>query len=157
MRFQQEEARGIPSAKRLRDEAEETRDEDRTVRLEYRAFVALTQLSDAEQAAIKERVAALAELPPSEWSARVVRRPNVLAPYYVLPVEPSLRVVFSARAGHVPVVEEILRHDPSVQYANFLGAEKSIHTLISLLKCSTPARPTRRLRNSRHCFSRIPS
>ncbi len=88
--------------------------------LEYRAFIAFSQLSDAEQAALKERLESLANLPPSEWPARVVRRPGMLEPFYVLPVEPSLRVVFSARAGHVPVVEDIYRHDPSLQYANSL-------------------------------------
>jgi hypothetical protein len=69
---------------------------------------------------VKERVEALADLLPSEWPARVIRRPSMLEPYYVLPVDPNLRIVFSARAGHVPEVEDLLRHDPSVQYANFL-------------------------------------
>ncbi len=39
-------------------------------RLHYRAFVVLSQLPEADQAAIRERLASIANLPPSEWPAR---------------------------------------------------------------------------------------
>jgi hypothetical protein len=86
--------------------------------LEYLAFIAFHQLSEAEQAAVKERLEALANLPPSEWPGRVIRRPNVLDPYYEVPIDASLRALFSARAGHKPVVEAIDYVDRLLQYAN---------------------------------------
>ena len=41
-----------------------------------RAFIALGQFPDAEQAAVLARLEALSDLPPSDWPARVVRRPG---------------------------------------------------------------------------------
>ncbi len=38
--------------------------------LHYRAFNALSQLPEADQAAIRARLETLADLPPSEWPAR---------------------------------------------------------------------------------------
>ena len=86
--------------------------------LEYRAFVAFSQLSAAEQAAVKERLEALASLPPSEWPARIIRRPHVLYPFYEIPIDADLRVLISARAGHHPVVEDIAYLEALLQYAN---------------------------------------
>lgn len=86
-------------------------------RLHYRAFVALSQLPDGDQAAIRARLASLAGLPPSEWPARVIRRPDVAEPLYLIPVEGGWRVLISAPAGQDPEVVDIVHHETLRQFA----------------------------------------
>jgi hypothetical protein len=86
-------------------------------RLHYRAFVALSQLSEADQVAIRARLASLANLPPSEWPARVIRRPDVAEPLYMIPVDGGWRVLISAPAGEDPEVVDIVHHETLRQFA----------------------------------------
>jgi hypothetical protein len=79
--------------------------------LHYRAFFALTQLSEADQAAIRAQLENLAKLPPSEWPARVVRRPEVTDTLYVIPVDGGWRIMILARPGQTPEVADIVHHE----------------------------------------------
>jgi hypothetical protein len=79
--------------------------------LHYRAFNALYQLPEADQAAIRARLETLANLPPSEWPARVVRRPEVTDTLYVIPVDGGWRIMILARAGQTPEVADIVHHE----------------------------------------------
>jgi hypothetical protein len=86
-------------------------------RLHYRAFVALSQLPEVDQAAIRARLASLADLPPSEWPARVIRRQDVAEPLYMIPVDGGWRVLISAPAGQDPEVVDIVHHETLRQFA----------------------------------------
>jgi hypothetical protein len=86
-------------------------------RLHYRAFIALSQLPEADQAAIRARLETLAKLPPSEWPARVVRRPEVTDTLYVIPVDGGWRIMIRARAGDTPEVADIVHHEALQQFA----------------------------------------
>src|SRR5437588_9982286 len=77
-------------------------------RLHYRAFIALSQLSEADQAAVRARLATLAKLPPSEWPARVVRRPDVAEPLYLVSVDGGWRILIFAPAGQDPEAVDIV-------------------------------------------------
>jgi hypothetical protein len=79
--------------------------------LHYRAFNALSQLPEADQAAIRVRLETLAKLPPSEWPARVVRRPGVTETLYVIPIDGGWRILISARPGRTPEVADIVHHE----------------------------------------------
>jgi hypothetical protein len=79
--------------------------------LNYRSFIALSQLSEADQAAIREKLATLANLTPSEWPARVVRRPDVIEPLYMILVDGGWRILIFARAGQAPEVFDIVHHE----------------------------------------------
>ena len=63
------------------------------------------------------RLASLAHLPPSEWPARVVRRPDVAEPLYMIPVDGGWRVLISAPAGQDPEVVDIVHHETLCQFA----------------------------------------
>jgi len=82
-----------------------------------RASMALSQLTDAEQARVLERLKAIADIPPTEWPARVVRRVDVSTPLFLVRVDHSLRVLISAPDGHVPEVLDIVRHETLEQFA----------------------------------------
>jgi len=88
-------------------------------RLEFhrRASMALGQLSDAEQARVLERLGALAEISPSDWPARVVKRVDVATPLYLIRVDNSLRVLIAAPEGRAPEVVDIVRHETLQQFA----------------------------------------
>ena len=79
--------------------------------LHYRAFNALSQLPEADQAGIRARLETLANLPPSEWPARVVRRPGVSETLYVISVDGGWRILISARPGQTPEVADIVHHE----------------------------------------------
>ena len=79
--------------------------------LHYRAFNALSQLPEADQAAIRARLETLADLPPSEWPAREVRRPGVSETLYVIPVDDGWRILISSRPGRTPEVADIVHHE----------------------------------------------
>ena len=85
--------------------------------LHYRAFNALYQLPEADQAAIRARLESLATLPPSEWPARVVRRSRVPDPIYVVSVDGGWRILLSARAGQAPEVADIVHQETLKQFA----------------------------------------
>jgi hypothetical protein len=87
------------------------------VRRSYRAFVALSQMSEADQMAIRARLESLAHLPPSAWPARVIRRPDVAEPLYMIPVDGGWRVLISAPAGQDPEVVDIVHHETLRQFA----------------------------------------
>ena len=80
-------------------------------KLHYRAFVAFHQLPEADQAAIRERLAPLANLPPSEWPTRVVRRPDVAEPLYMILLDNGWRILIAAPAGEDPEVVDIVHHE----------------------------------------------
>jgi hypothetical protein len=82
-----------------------------------RAFMALGELSDAERAAVLERLEALSELPPRDWQARVVRRPGIATPLYLIRIDNSLRVLIAAPEGRAPEVVDIVRHETLQQFA----------------------------------------
>ena len=86
-------------------------------KLHYRAFIALTQLPEADQAAIRSQLATLADLTPSEWPARVVRRPDVAEPLYMILVNGGWRVLISAPAGQDPQVVNIVHHETLQKFA----------------------------------------
>jgi hypothetical protein len=86
-------------------------------RMNYRSFIALSQLSEADQAAIRAKLTTLADLPPSEWPARVVRRPDVIEPLYVISVDGGWRILMFARAGQAPEVFDIVHHETLQQFA----------------------------------------
>ena len=75
------------------------------------------QLPDIEQARVMQRLEALADLPPSEWPARIVKRADVATTLYLISVDESLRLLIAAPAGHVPVVVDIVRHEMLEQFA----------------------------------------
>jgi hypothetical protein len=105
-----EMARSEPAPGRLRMEAG-------GFRLHYRAFVVLSQLPEADQAAIRERLASLANLPPSEWPARVVRRPDVAEPLYMILLDNGWRILIAAPAGEDPEVVDIVHHEVMRHFA----------------------------------------
>ena len=86
-------------------------------RLHYRAFVILSQLPEADQAAIRERLASLANRPPSEWPARAVRRPDVAEPLYMILLDNGWRILIAAPAGEDPEVVDIVHHETLRQFA----------------------------------------
>jgi mRNA-degrading endonuclease RelE of RelBE toxin-antitoxin system len=82
-----------------------------------RAFMALGELSESEQAAIRERLEALSETPPRDWHARVVRRAGVATPLYLIRIDDSLRVLIAAFDGRAPQVVDIVRHETLQHFA----------------------------------------
>ncbi len=83
-----------------------------------RASMALGQLCEAEQARVLEKLKTIADIPPNEWPARLVRRVDVSTPLYLIRVDNSLRVLISAPDGQVPEVLDIVRHETLEQFAN---------------------------------------
>jgi len=82
-----------------------------------RAFMALGELTEAEQAAVLGRLAALANIPSHDWHARVVKRPGVATPLYLIRVDESLRALIAAPEGRNPEVVDIVRHETLEQFA----------------------------------------
>jgi hypothetical protein len=87
------------------------------LRLHRRASMALGQLPDIEQVRIRERLEALADLPPSEWPARIVKRTDVATTLYMISVDDSLRLLIAAPEGQDPEVVDIVRHETLEQFA----------------------------------------
>ncbi len=87
------------------------------VRLHRRASMALGQLPDIEQARVMERLQSLAELPPSAWPARIVKRADVQTTLYLISVDDSLRLLIAAPEGQAPEVVDIVRHETLEQFA----------------------------------------
>jgi hypothetical protein len=85
--------------------------------LHRRASMALGQLSDVDQARIMEQLEALAELPPSKWPARIVKRADVATTLYLVAVDNSLRLLIAAPEGQAPEVMDIVRHETLEQFA----------------------------------------
>jgi hypothetical protein len=85
--------------------------------LHYRAFMALSQLPQADQAAIRARLETLANFPPSEWPARVERRPDVAEPLYVVPVDGGWRILILGHARETPEVVDIVHYETLQQFA----------------------------------------
>jgi hypothetical protein len=85
--------------------------------LHRRASMALGQLSDTERARIAEQLDALADLPPSEWPARIVKRADVATTLYLISVDNSLRLLIAAPDGQAPEVVDIVRHEMLEQFA----------------------------------------
>ncbi len=79
--------------------------------LHYRAFNAFYQLPEADQAAIRAKLETLAKLPPSEWPARVARRPGVSETFYVIPIDGGWRILISLRPGRPLEVADIVHHE----------------------------------------------
>jgi hypothetical protein len=86
-------------------------------RIHRRASMALGQLSDVDQARIVERLESLAELPPSKWPAKIVKRADVPTTLYMISVDNSLRLLVSAPEGQAPEVVDIVRHETLEQFA----------------------------------------
>ncbi len=82
-----------------------------------RAFMALGGLSEAEPAAVLERLEALSERNPRDWQARVVRRAGIAAPLYMIRIDDSLRVLIAAPEGQAPEVVHIVRYETLQQFA----------------------------------------
>jgi hypothetical protein len=82
-----------------------------------RAFMALGELSDAERAAVLERLEALSRIPPRDWHARVVRRAGSATPLYLIRIDDSLRVLIAAPEGRAPEVVDVVRHETLQQFA----------------------------------------
>ncbi len=82
-----------------------------------RAFMALGELSDAERAAILDRLEALSATSPRDWQARVVRRPGIASTLYLIRIDESLRVLIAAPEGRTPEVVDIVRHETLQQFA----------------------------------------
>ena len=76
-----------------------------------RAFMALGELSEAERAAVLERLEGLSESPPRDWQARVARRAGTAARLYLIRIDDSLRVLIAAPVGRAPEVVDIVRHE----------------------------------------------
>ncbi len=85
--------------------------------LHRRASMALGQLPDIEQARVMQRLEALADLPPSEWPARIVKRADVATTLYLISVDESLRLLIAAPEGQAPEVVDIVRHETLEQFA----------------------------------------
>jgi hypothetical protein len=86
--------------------------------LHRRASMTLGQLPDIEQARVMERLETLADIPPSRWPARIVKRAGVAATLYLVSVDDSLRLLISAPEGQAPEVMDIVRHETLEQFAN---------------------------------------
>jgi len=82
-----------------------------------RAFMTLGGLSDAEQAKVLDRLKELADIPPSDWPARVLKRVDVATPLYLIQVDNSLRVLIAAPEDRAPEVVDIVRHETLQQFA----------------------------------------
>jgi mRNA-degrading endonuclease RelE of RelBE toxin-antitoxin system len=82
-----------------------------------RASMTLAALSDAEQAKVLDRLKELADKPPSDWPARVVKRADVGTQLYLIRVDNSLRVLIDAPEDGAPEVVDIVRHEALQQFA----------------------------------------
>ena len=86
-------------------------------RLHYRAFVVLSQLPEADQAAIRERLASIANLPPSEWPVRGQATGRGRATLYDPPRQWVEGLLIAVPAGEDPEVVDIVHHETLRQFA----------------------------------------
>jgi hypothetical protein len=82
-----------------------------------RAFTALNQLADDEQAQVLESLAELADRPAAEWPAARARRLPGDQPLYLVRVNDSLRAIVRAADGQGPDVMDIVRHETLESFA----------------------------------------
>ena len=86
-------------------------------RFHRRADMALNELSPADQAAVRERLAALADVPPRQWDAREVTRQGATTPLYLVRVDDSLRALIDLHADRAPEVLDIVRQETLESFA----------------------------------------
>jgi hypothetical protein len=82
-----------------------------------RAEAALHELPPADQAAIRERLAALAQVPTREWDAREVKKPGTDGPLYLVRLNDSLRAFIDLHANGSPEVLDIVRQETLESFA----------------------------------------
>ena len=85
--------------------------EDARYKLHWRALLALNALSPLEQARVRDRLAAIVDLPAERWPAQGLPRLAADEPLYLLRVDDSLRVILRATPGAAPEILDVVRHE----------------------------------------------
>jgi hypothetical protein len=76
-----------------------------------RAFTALNQLAEDEQAQVLETLAALVGTPTAQWPLAQAKRLPGDPALYLVPINDSLRALVRAAAGQEPEVMDLVRHE----------------------------------------------
>ena len=89
--------------------------------LHRRALMALQQLPDDEQAAVRERLVSLGDLPPAYWPGVGIKTIGADEPIYLLRVNDSLRVFIRALPGQRLEVLDVVRQETLESFAGTRG------------------------------------
>ena len=84
--------------------------------LHRRALIALNELPSSDQGQVLEKVAAIVDLPPSQWSSQGVKRLAGDQSLYLLRINDSLRVILREIEGAKPEIQDIVRHETLEQF-----------------------------------------
>jgi hypothetical protein len=89
--------------------------------LHRRAFFTLSELSPADQAAVRDRLDELAGLPPREWAASELKLPHEDRPIYLVRIDDSLRAFIAVSANGEPEILDIVRRETLETFAKARG------------------------------------
>jgi hypothetical protein len=89
--------------------------------LHRRAKIALHQLPEDEQNLVLERVAALADIPFSDWPVAVARKLPGEPSLFLVSIDESLRLLVRVAEGQQPEVQDIVRRETLETFARIRG------------------------------------